>query len=143
MVAASVGWSFEYVTLDHHPRYINLWGYVQYSRTLDTRADLDLWAPTFLAGQFGELALLGFAGPGASQDNAMVMTQVRKFILQEDEQRVFFQAALAMARTIVDERRPAVQAVTAALLNEQTLQSAQTLALIESALARGEGFDAG
>ncbi|CAN5690009.1 hypothetical protein BH24CHL1_BH24CHL1_00700 [soil metagenome] len=133
VVAATVGWRFEFVTLEHHPRYTNLWGYVQYSRPLETRADLNLWAPTFLAGQFGEIALLNFAGPGASQDNAMVMEQVRNFIPDPTGQRACFRAALERARQIVHERQPAVRAVASALLAGQTLQSAQTLTIIESA----------
>lgn len=134
MVAATVGWAFEYVTLERHPRYTNLWGYVQYSRPLETRADLALWAPTFLAGQFGEIALLGFAGPGASQDNSMVMNQIRAFIQGEDEQRDCFQSAFLRAQQIVHQHQQAVQAVCSALLNEQTLQAAQTLGVIHAEL---------
>ena len=130
VVAATVGWRFEFVTLEHHPRYTNLWGYVQYSRPLETRADLDLWAPTFLAGQFGEITLLGFAGPGASQDNAMVIEQVRAFVPGETEQRAFFQTAFEKARKVIDERKVAVQEIASTLLSEQTLQSTQVLAIV-------------
>lgn len=134
MVAATVGWAFEYVTLERHPRYTNLWGYVQYSRPLETRADLDLWAPTFLAGQFGEIVMLNFAGPGASQDNATVMNQIRAFIQAEDEQHACFQSAFQQAQEIVCNHQAAVQAVATALLSEQTLQAAQAVAVIEAAL---------
>lgn len=138
MVAATVGWAFEYVTLNSHPRYANLWGYVQYSRPLETRADLDFWAPTFLAGQFGETALLGFAGPGASQDTSMVLEQVQKFIPGQEEQRAFFQSAQEKAQRIVHERQSAVGTVAVALLNEQTLQAADTVTIIESTLDERE-----
>lgn len=141
MVAATVGWAFEYVTLEQHPRYTNLWGYVQYSRPLETRANLDLWAPTFLAGQFGETALLGFAGPGASQDTTMVLNQIRAFIPSGDEQRVFFHAAFQRAQEIIRDRQLAVRAVASALLGEQTLQSRRAHDVIELATINERGLE--
>ena len=141
MVAATVGWSFEYVTLEQHSRYTNLWGYVQYSRPLETRTDLDLWAPTFLAGQFGETALLGFAGPGASQDTTMVLNQIRAFIPSGDEQRVFFQEALQRAQEIIRDRQVAVRAVASALLGEQTLQATRARDVIELATMEERGLE--
>lgn len=107
---------------------------MQYSRPLETRADLDLWAPTFLAGQFGETALLGFAGPGASQDNSMVMEQIRAFISGEEEQRAFFRAAFEQARKIAGHRQQAIEAIASALLEQQTLDSLQAVTIIESVL---------
>jgi hypothetical protein len=107
---------------------------VQYSRPLGTRADLDLWAPTFLAGQFGETALLGFAGPGASQDTSMVMKQTRNLISEPAEQSAFFQRAHSKAQQIVSNRQLAVQAVASALRAEQTLPAAQVIAVIKSTL---------
>lgn len=120
------------MTLERHPRYRDLWGYVQYTRPLETRADLDLWAPTFLAGQFGELTLLGFAGPGGSQDTSMVMQQIRAFIVHDDEQRDCFRSAFEQARSIVQSRQGAVQAVASVLLRELTLQATQAFSVIES-----------
>lgn len=105
---------------------------MQYSRPLESRADLDLWAPTFLAGQFGELLLLGFAGPGASQDNAMVMEQVRAYIDTAGDQQTFFQAAHHQVQQIIQSHQLAVRAVAEALLQEETLQSEKVLAIIRS-----------
>lgn len=124
IVARSIGWPFEFVTLDQHPEFRNLWGYVQYARPLESRADLDLWAPTFLAGQFGEEVLLGFAGPGGSQDNAMVMEQIRAFIGTGDTGREFFQGAFIEARSRVQQEAGSLMKVAGALLEEGFLNSA-------------------
>jgi hypothetical protein len=123
-VACATGWDFEFVTLRQHPEYRNLWGYVQYSRPLESRADLDLWAPTFLAGQFGEVALMGFAGPGGSQDNAMVMEHVRAYLGTGDSARAFFEQAFDQARSRVLGETTALRAVANALIQREQLNRA-------------------
>lgn len=133
VVAHALGWEFEFVTLRQHPRYRNLWGYVQYSRPLETRSDLDLWAPTFLAGQFSEALLLGFAGPGASHDNTMVMEQIRLYLGRGSEGVVFFQTASDRARHIVLSRRDTTSAVADALMARECMHHAEVLSVIASA----------
>lgn len=123
-MARSTGWDFEFVTLRQHPEYPNLWGYVQYSRPLETRADLDLWAPTFLAGQFGEVALMGFAGPGGSQDNAMVMEHVRAYLGNGDAARTFFERAFNQARECVLGEAAALRTVANTLIQREHLNRA-------------------
>jgi ATP-dependent Zn protease len=109
---------------------------VQYSRQLESSADLDRWAPTFLAGQFGEALLMGFAGPGASQDNAMVMEQIRNFISREAEQRAFFQIAYDNALEIIRQHEQAVRVVSEALLERDRLSGEETAALVASTQGR-------
>jgi hypothetical protein len=121
-VAHITGWPYEFVTLNQHPQYLNLWGYVQYSRSLESRADLDNWAPTFLAGQFGEALLLGFAGPGASQDNTIVMQQIQQFIGHGADGRAFFQRSLAQAQHIVQRHPQPVRLIADTLMDRQMLQ---------------------
>lgn len=120
-MARATGWQFEFVTLHQHPEFRNLWGYVQYSRPLETRADLDLWAPTFLAGQFGEAALLGFAGPGGSQDNAMVLEHVRAHLGSGDAGRMYFERAFHQAREYVMNEKTALRTVATTLIEREHL----------------------
>lgn len=94
---------------------------MQYSRPLESRADLVRWAPTFLAGQFGELVLHGFAGPGASQDNAMVMEQIQAHIDDDSQRRMTFQRAYQQAMEIVWRQEANVRSVAEALLARETL----------------------
>lgn len=121
-MAHITGWPYEFVTLSQHPTYLNLWGYVQYSRALESRADLDDWAPTFLAGQFGETLMLGFAGPGASQDNSTVMQQIQQFIGRGPDGREFFQRAITRAQHIVQSHPQSVRLATETLIDRQILQ---------------------
>jgi len=121
-VAHITGWPYEFVTLNQHPHYLNLWGYVQYSRSLESRADLDDWASTFLAGQFGEALLLGFAGPGASQDNSIVMQQIQQFIGRGPEGQAFFQHAFARAQHIVQSHPQSVRLISSTLIDREMLQ---------------------
>ena len=97
---------------------------MQYARPLESRDDLDRWAPTFLAGQFGEEVLLGFAGPGGSQDNAMVMEQIRAFVGSGDAGREFFQGAFIEARSRVQRNVEDLRSVAGALLAQGYLTSA-------------------
>jgi hypothetical protein len=120
-VAHITSWPYEFVTLNQHPTYLNLWGYVQYSRALESRADLDDWAPTFLAGQFGEALMLGFAGTGASQDNSIVMQQIQQFIGHGPDGQAFFQRAFARAQHIVQSHPRSVRLVTETLIDRQIL----------------------
>lgn len=120
------------MTLLQHPQYRNLWGYVQYARSLESRSDLDRWAPTFLAGQFGEALLLGFAGPGASQDTTMVRDQIRAFISDRLQGHMFFQQALDQARAIVQDNPEPLRQVAEALLQRRTLTRVELQELLES-----------
>jgi hypothetical protein len=95
---------------------------VQYSRSLESRADLDDWASTFLAGQFGEVLLLGFAGPGASQDNSIVMQQIQQFIGRGPDGQAFFQRAFARAQHIVHSHPQSVQLISSTLIDREMLQ---------------------
>jgi hypothetical protein len=130
IVAYTIGWAFEFVTLQQHPRYLNLWGYVQYSRPLETRADLDLWAPTFLAGQFSEALLLGFAGPGASHDTTMVMEQIGLHLGRGSEGAAFFHEASHRAREIVALHQEATRAIAEALVKSETLHRDEVEAVV-------------
>lgn len=103
---------------------------MQYSRPLETREDLDLWAPTFLAGQFGEVVLLGFAGPGASQDNAMVTEQIGAFVGRDDAGRTFFQTAFQQSQRLVQQHASAVRLVANTLIQKETLYRADIEALL-------------
>lgn len=130
IVAHHVGWEFEFVTLRHHPHYTNLWGYVQYSRPLETRDDLDDWAPVFLAGQFGEALLLGFAGPGASQDTTVVLEQARSYLDNEADAQAFVRKAFDRARQIVASRGAEVRALAEELVERETIDRAGVARII-------------
>lgn len=119
-----------------HPEYTHLWGYVQYSRPLESRDDLDRWVPTFLAGQFGEELMLGFAGPGGSQDNSIVIDQIRLHIGSGPGAMQFFQGAYSWARNVVQTQAAAVQTVAHALVERETLQAAEVRDLIKNQDAR-------
>jgi ATP-dependent Zn protease len=137
LVALTVGWDFEYVTIDADPRFPDFIGHVQYARPVRTYTDLPAWAATFLGGRVAELTLTGSRGIGSQADERLVADILAGSYANEAQRRAAGRAALERAQQIVETNLPALRAVRDALLDRRRLEADEVAALVRSATGHG------